>query len=1052
MELAGKAPLLLEQGRYSELLDLLGTVAADGQGASDAVLWKLRCRAEQGYLRKAAELANRSRESPGSGDTAQLLRLWRGFLALYDTGNGTADDSLVSFARLCTRLEQESGAGSIVSAVAADLAARAECIRFTLSGEGPRGRAAVVARLSRVPGHYRAAALADESKAALRRAAGFAVGGLAADRSNARSLLATARDEAERDNRPLACAKARLALAELDLRATLDGRGDRELPELAAEFDAITECFRAGGHAFGDAVVHWSVARWLLAYGFADGLAMARTAAAEFAAADAPSTEQQVWTALNAWYLLHGDPAASRQAAAEELRLASAMGLTLAAEIRVLDQANQSARSADVAQVRSLLAHGPRTSVSIDAAYRLIKATSASTVGLDREARALIEEIVAELTTSGADLVLGEPLLVLANMLRGRDDDRADALLEQAALLAQDAEAPIDEAKYRAQLAWSTALRRTANGEEPALNDRVTAGFDHAVALLEAQRSLQAKAELATVCELRGQAAFVARNWEDCGRWLTRAEEVARTAGLLPHLAAICLHEGLVLIEQGRSRGPSAYSHAVRYLDESRGLYERIELPFFGWQASFHRALCDIEAARWLPVDQRAPCYQRADDLMERASGLIDQLRRSSEDGDARRQQQTWMAFSVSKQVLYSQGFQNAWYERHDPVAAWRWLERMKGRALLDALGERDTEAARRSEPSSFAEVRDLLAAEENAAGGRPVVVAEYACTGQGIALFAVRAGWGAPRVAQIAIDQVRLQRFAAATFRAPGGFQAMRELPDGGRSAWLEFAPLIAPLTAWTEPDDVVYLVPHGMLHDLPLHALDAGGVPLIERNPVCYVPAASVLRHTLPSAAASDAAPASGPGISAAVFGDPRKNLRHARQEAVAVASLLGVKPVLGGHVTRNRVLRALGTAAVVHFAGHGRLAAADGFASSIELAGVDTLLAADLLGLRCGSHLVVLSGCQTGVGEQRAGDEIVGFTRALLLSGARSILASQWRVADASARDLLLRFYQAVGGDPGLTLADALRQAVRELRAEPEYSELYHWGGFTLAGSWR
>jgi CHAT domain-containing protein len=238
-------------------------------------------------------------------------------------------------------------------------------------------------------------------------------------------------------------------------------------------------------------------------------------------------------------------------------------------------------------------------------------------------------------------------------------------------------------------------------------------------------------------------------------------------------------------------------------------------------------------------------------------------------------------------------------------------------------------------------------------------------------------------------------------------------------------------------------------MLHDLPLHTLDVEGVPLIERNPVCYVPAASVLRHTLPSAAAPGVA---APGVPAAVFGDPRENLRHAHQEAIAVASLLGVEPVLGEQVTSDLVLDALGSAPVVHYAGHGRLAAADGFASSIDLADAGELLAADLLALRSRSRLVVLSGCQTGTGEQRAGDEIVGFTRALLLSGVRSILSSQWRVADASARDLILSFYQAAGGDSAVTLADALCQAVRQLRAEPRYSQLYHWGGFTLAGSWR
>ena len=107
------------------------------------------------------------------------------------------------------------------------------------------------------------------------------------------------------------------------------------------------------------------------------------------------------------------------------------------------------------------------------------------------------------------------------------------------------------------------------------------------------------------------------------------------------------------------------------------------------------------------------------------------------------------MAFSVDKQVFYTQGFQFAWDERGDPVAAWRWLERMKGRALLDALSDRSAApradgppaaasrvAARRSEPPGFAEIRDLLAAEERASGSRRILVAGYACAPRQTLLF----------------------------------------------------------------------------------------------------------------------------------------------------------------------------------------------------------------------------------------------------------------------------------------------------------------------------
>jgi CHAT domain-containing protein len=217
------------------------------------------------------------------------------------------------------------------------------------------------------------------------------------------------------------------------------------------------------------------------------------------------------------------------------------------------------------------------------------------------------------------------------------------------------------------------------------------------------------------------------------------------------------------------------------------------------------------------------------------------------------------------------------------------------------------------------------------------------------------------------------------------------------------------------------------------------------VERNPVCYAPAAAVLRHTL-----RGHQPAFTPGA-AEVFGDSRGDLPHAREEATMVAALLRVTPVTGDDVTKERVIQALQHGTVLHFAGHGQLSTADGFASGLDLAGTDTLRAGDLLGRTCTTRLAVLSGCDTGVSELRPGDEAVGLIRALLLSGARSILASQWQVNDTSTRDLLCRFHQAAR-EPAVSLAEALRRAAGSIRDDPQYHHLYHWGSFALVGSWR
>jgi CHAT domain-containing protein len=148
---------------------------------------------------------------------------------------------------------------------------------------------------------------------------------------------------------------------------------------------------------------------------------------------------------------------------------------------------------------------------------------------------------------------------------------------------------------------------------------------------------------------------------------------------------------------------------------------------------------------------------------------------------------------------------------------------------------------------------------------------------------------------------------------------------------------------------------------------------------------------------------------------------------------------------------LLAAFRTHRTVHVAGHGRLSTADGFASGLDLAGGGVLQAGDLLGQPCAARLAVLSGCDTGVSELRPGDEAVGLIRALLLSGVRTVLASQWQVNDASTRDLLGAFHQAAR-DPAVSAAEALQRAVRDVRCDPARAHLYHWGSFALVGSWR
>jgi|GEM_PF-6655805 len=262
----------------------------------------------------------------------------------------------------------------------------------------------------------------------------------------------------------------------------------------------------------------------------------------------------------------------------------------------------------------------------------------------------------------------------------------------------------------------------------------------------------------------------------------------------------------------------------------------------------------------------------------------------------------------------------------------------------------------------------------------------------------------------------------------------------------------LIAPLQPYLKTH-TISIVPHSSLHYLPFAALTNGEKYLSDEYALFYLPSSSVLSFLQHKRKPNT--------NTLLALGNPDTTeppLKYAQREAEAIAALYQTTALVGRDATEKAVWERAGEAEIVHLAAHGWYNPKNPLFSNLFLAGniqaEDTHTDGRLevrevyeLNLKA-TNLVVLSACQTQLGELSNGDEVVGLTRAFMYAGTPSVLASLWKVDDEATGLLMERFY--VHLKAGMGKAEALRQAQIELRqASPKYDHPYYWAAFTLTG---
>ncbi len=189
-----------------------------------------------------------------------------------------------------------------------------------------------------------------------------------------------------------------------------------------------------------------------------------------------------------------------------------------------------------------------------------------------------------------------------------------------------------------------------------------------------------------------------------------------------------------------------------------------------------------------------------------------------------------------------------------------------------------------------------------------------------------------------------------------------------------------------------------------------------------------------------------------------DRRSNLgplQFSIPEVEGIQKLLGGEVYVGELATEENFIQLAENYNILHLATHGKANDKAGDYSYLAFTEIEDslenefLYVRDLYNMRLNADMVVLSACETGLGELQRGEGVVSLARGFSYAGAKSIITTLWSVSDENTKNLMLPFYQNIKS--GMDKDAALRKAKLDYLEQNSHLDAhpFYWAGLVAMG---